>query len=101
MTKIISIKLEKHIVPTGSCGTGYSEPDVFEIIDEDKNKTKVVIDIWYRCPDDIIKVFKQEMDKTFPEGYNFDETFDMYLDEIANKTCPYSKEKIYENSRNK
>ena len=49
--KIIDINFIRHIVPNCSSGTGYSEPDVFEITFDNGFKTECLIDCWYR-PDD-------------------------------------------------
>ena len=49
--KIIDIKFIRRIVPNCSSGTGYSEPDVFEITFDNGFKTECLIDCWYR-PDD-------------------------------------------------
>ncbi len=45
--KITSIKLDKHIIPEGSCGTGYSCPDKFTITTSNGNNIILYIDIWY------------------------------------------------------
>ena len=44
---ITNIEFIEHIVPKGSCGTGYSEPDKFNITFENGQTKKVLIDIWY------------------------------------------------------
>ena len=44
---ITDIKFIRRIKPNGSSGTGYSEPDVFEITFDNGFKTKCLID--YVC----------------------------------------------------
>lgn len=83
--KITDIKFIKHIVPQGSSGTGYSEPDVFEVTFNNRFKTKCLIDCWCR-PDDR-KVFAEAigdlaMDKILFVD-NIEEAYQMYKDEKA------------------
>jgi hypothetical protein len=42
MKKIVSFKKLEHIVPGSSCGTGYSEPDKFEVTLDNGKKYKVL-----------------------------------------------------------
>lgn len=47
--EILSFKKIEHKVPKGGSGTGYSEPDVFEVTIKDGDETfkkNVNIDIW-------------------------------------------------------
>ena len=94
--KILSIKFKKHIMPNGSCGTGYSEPDIFEI--ETDIVTKLVyIDIWYRTKDEYYSIFSEAIKNAFERCYshfadqidvkcrNMDEAFDMYIKELKHK----------------
>lgn len=85
-----------------SCGTGYSEPDVFNIeFDKGGERYQVtkLIDIWC-CPKEQIKdAFAKQMN-----GYgaffvhvidNMDEAFSMFLDELEkNRLCPWKKSEI-------
>ena len=81
--KITDIKFIRHIVPNGSSGTGYSEPDVFEVTFDNGFKTKCLIDCWYR-PDDR-QVFAEEiadlaMNKILFVD-NIEESYQMYKEE--------------------
>lgn len=81
--KITDIKFIRHIVPNGSSGTGYSEPDVFEIIFDNGFKTKCLIDCWYR-PDDR-QVFAEAIESLAMNNIlfvdNIEEAYQMYKDE--------------------
>lgn len=98
--KITSFKKIKHLTPNACSGTGYSEPDLFEMkyIDENGEEfsKNVWIDIWYYTPGMIKSEFTKCMRNRFGAkvNYNFDEAYDMYLDQIAEKSCPYTKEEI-------
>lgn len=80
---ITDIKFIKHIVPKGSSGTGYSEPDVFEITFDNGFKTKCLIDCWYR-PDDK-EVFVEAISNLAMNNIlfvdNIEEAYQMYKDE--------------------
>ena len=98
--KITEFKKIEHCRPNASSGTGYSEPDLFEMkyINEDGEEfsSRVWIDIWYYTPDMIKGEFSKKMRNKFGAkiNYNFDEAYSMYLDEVAEKSCPYTKEEI-------
>ena len=104
MKKIVSFKKIEHYVPGGSCGTGYSEPDKFEVTLNNGKKYKVWIDIWYRPISSIKECFVEGMNRVEEDdgyklnkvfnSYNFQEAFKMYVDEIAETSCPYTKEEI-------
>ena len=88
--KVISLKLRNHLTPNGSSGTGYSEPDLFDIRLENGSMTDLMVDIWY-CPSFAIKnVFEEAVNEEFADNPidNLDEMWDMYLNEIAEYTCP-------------
>lgn len=53
--KIESLKHIKHIQPSSSCGTGYSEPDLFEATDSEGNVYNFYIDTWYASGEDAIR----------------------------------------------
>lgn len=80
---ITDIKFIRHIVPKGSSGTGYSEPDVFEITFDNGFKTKCLIDCWYR-PDDR-QVFAEAISNLALDNMlfidNIEEAYQMYKDE--------------------
>ena len=81
--KITDIKFIRHIVPGGSSGTGYSEPDVFEVTFDNGFKTKCLIDCWYR-PDDK-QVFVEAISSLAMNDIllvdNIEEAYQMYKDE--------------------
>ena len=82
--KIVKFEYVKTHVPGGSCGTGYSEPDIFHVTCEDGFETNVWIDIWY-LPEKYVKEwFEKGMREKFgePSDYNFDEAFKMYLEAL-------------------
>ena len=91
--KIHSIKKVEHFVPKGSCGTGYSEPDKFIVTYDDNKTTTVWIDIWYRPLDMIYEQFIKGMKEAF-DNFNTLEAFNMYIDEVAETSCPYTKEQL-------
>lgn len=94
--KIKSIEKIKHIVPKSSGGTGYSEPDLFNVTLADGTNAKVYIDIWYMSVDKIRYEFIYALRKKFEycSIKNIEEAYKMYVDEIAEKSCPYTKEEI-------
>ena len=95
--KATSIKYFETLIPGGSCGTGYSQPDRFIITFENGSSIKVLIDIWYRTPDGIKEEFLRGINRVLDIIHidNLDELFSMYVDEIVkNRCCPYTKEQI-------
>jgi len=94
--KVKSIQFLEHFTPNMSCGTGYSEPDTFEVTLDDDSVHKLVVDIWYR-PDDYIYIeFKESFEKKFKNKCeNFRDAYIMYVNEICDKgLCPYTKEQL-------
>jgi len=94
--KIISFKKIKHLVPNASSGTGYSEPDLFEVECDNGVKKKIYIDIWYVPVNGIYREFKNGIREKFTliSIDNLFEAYNMYLDEIVGTSCPYTKEEI-------
>ena len=94
--KIVSLKKQKHITANMSSGTGYSDPDWFVAKLDNGVLTDLWIDIWYRPRDAIKNCFDEAINEKFPSGSieNIDEVWNMYLDEIAEHSCPYTKEEI-------
>lgn len=80
---ITDIKFIRHIVPNGSSGTGYSEPDVFEVTFDNGFKTECLIDCWYR-PDDR-QVFAEAIERLALNNMifidNIEDAYQMYKDE--------------------
>lgn len=93
--KVISIKLKRHIVPGGSCSTGYSECDKFDVTFDNGKRKPLFVDIWYIPIDCIGKQFVDAFIDAFGLSCNnIEEAYIMYLDEIATKSCPWTKEQI-------
>ena len=92
--KIVSIKLLEHIVPNCGSGTGFSEPDKFHITCDDGTERDVWIDIWCWPKNGIKKMFLEGIGEHFNGIKNIDEAWEMYVSEIANKSCPWSKKEI-------
>lgn len=98
--RVNSIRLLEHIMPEGcSGGTGYSQPDRIMLVWADGTKTNLLIDIWYRPIGSIKEVFAEAMGSFNIE--NFEEAYEMYVDEIAMKSCPWTKEQILNATNNK
>lgn len=85
---IKSIKFLKHIQPNRSCGTGYSEPDEFEVETTRGIKFNIYIDTWYVNDENKIhNIFVKSLKKPIQEGIieNIEEAYDMYINELKNK----------------
>ena len=79
--KITSFELVEHIVPKGSCGTGYSEPDRWLVRTDDGGAKLVIIDVWYQSEDGIRKEFEMAIKKAFGNSIsNMWEAYNMYYD---------------------
>lgn len=91
--RIISINYSRSIVPEGSCGTGYTQPDYWIVELDDRSKYKVCIDIWYRPIASIKKEFLASLGK-LRNAENIEDAFEMFVSQIANKRCPWSEEEI-------
>lgn len=74
--KIKECKFIEHVAPNMSCGTGYSEYDIFLITLEDGRMKKVYVNMWY-VPED-------KMKSTVREALEHQLRFDMgdHIDEI-------------------
>lgn len=74
--RIKECKFIEHVAPNMSCGTGYSEYDVFLITLEDGRMKKVNVNMWY-VPED-------KMKSTVREALERQLRFDMgdHIDEI-------------------
>jgi len=93
--KVISIEYIDRIIPDMSCGTGYSEPDIFEVTFDDGTTENLMVDIWYLPLEFIREEFITSWGKKFEfDVDNLEEAFEMYVDEIAETSCPYTKEEI-------
>jgi len=94
--KVISLKHLEHFTPNCSCGTGYSEPDTFEVTLDDDSVHKLVVDIWYRPSECIYGEFKESFENKFKKKCeNFRDAYIMYVNEICDKgLCPYTKKQL-------
>lgn len=88
--KITEINFIKTIIPKGSSGTGYSQPDVFEIAFDNGFKTECIIDCWYR-PDD-----KEVFIKSIEELLN---KYTLFVDNVEEAYQMYKNEKMFNKSR--
>lgn len=89
--KIKECKFIEHVAPNMSCGTGYSEYDVFLITLEDGCTKKVSINMWY--------VPKDKMKSTVLEALGRQLKFDMgdHIDEITVDNIDETYEMMYGN----
>ena len=89
--KIKECKFIEHVAPNMSCGTGYSEYDVFLIILENGLTKKVSINMWY--------VPKDKMKSTVREALKQQLRFDMgdHIDEIMVDNIDEAYEMMYGN----
>lgn len=88
--KITKIELLEHLVPNGSCGTGYSEPDKFHITISTGYETNIWIDIWYLTEDSAEKEFINSLKRKLGKVENIPEAFEMYKEALRKtKYCPY------------
>ena len=101
--KITAFKYLKTFKPHGSCGTGYSEPDIFEVTLDNGSTINMAVDTWYRPASMIYGEFKSAIDWANGHSYalrgnpvdNMQEAYEMYVDEaIAHKCLPYTKEQL-------
>ena len=95
--KILSIEYIETYKPNCSCGTGYSEPDIYRIVCDsnlyendiwhaDSNEKKIWIDTWYVSGDDNIKkIFIKEINEQIGNVENLEEAFNMYLNSKTSK----------------
>ena len=84
---IKNIKFLEHIRPNISCGTGYSEPDKFEVETTKGIKYNIYVDTWYVSDEaDIKKIFIRALKYHILEGDidNIEEAYKMYQREMKN-----------------
>ena len=88
--KVVSLKHLEHFTPSGSCGTGYSEPDKFHITCNTGYETDIWIDIWYLTEDSAEKKFTETLKREFDNVENIPEAFELYKDALrTSSSCPY------------
>jgi hypothetical protein len=96
--KVTVLKYLKTFKPHGSCGTGYSEPDIFEVTFDNGETVHMAVDTWYRPASMIHEEFLSAIDWQQFKGVlvdNVEEAYRMYVDEaIAHKLFPYTKEQL-------
>ena len=101
--KVTAFKYLETFKPHGSCGTGYSEPDIFDVTLDNGEIIKMTVDTWYRPADMIYGEFKSAIDWANGHSYalignpieNLQEAYGMYVDEaIAHELFPYTKEQL-------
>lgn len=82
--RIKECKFIEHVAPNMSCGTGYSEYDVFLITLEDDRTKKVNINTWYvpkdRMKSTVQKALEQQL--RFDMGDHIDEITVDNIDEV-------------------
>jgi len=94
--KILSIKYLKTLIPNGSSGTGYSEPDKFHIVcDEnlykndiwhsDSNEKDIWIDTWYLSGSSVKRKFIETIKEKIGDIDNIEEAFEMYKQSFKKK----------------
>ena len=77
--KIVDIYHIDHIKPNMTCGTGYSEPDIFRVICDNGEEDDVVIDTWYVPFENVKNIFERAILGAFGETCeNIDDAFEMY-----------------------
>ena len=88
--KITKISYLERYRPNMSCGTGYSEPDIFQVICDNGTAKNVWIDIWYCSEEGSISEFYETMKEEFPDCKNLDEAFEMWRTALKGAgACPY------------
>ena len=89
--KIIKIEFIEHIVPNGSCGTGYSEPDKFHIYGDNGLETNILVDIWYKQEKYVKREFINGLRWAgWDNCENIDEAFEMYINALLpTNSYPY------------
>lgn len=92
--KIKSIRYIKTLAPEGSGGTGYSQPNYFEVELESGDQRRIEIDIWYIPAEMIRSKFISSLWQ-LGEIDNLEQAYEMYVDEIiTNRLCPYNKNEL-------
>lgn len=82
--RIKKCKFIEHVVPNMSCGTGYSEYDVFLITLEDGRAKKVYVDMWYVPEDKMKSTVREALERQlrFDMGDHIDEIIVDNIDEV-------------------
>ena len=82
--RIKECKFIEHIAPNMSCGTGYSEYDVFLITLEDGRTKKVNVNMWYVPEDNMKSTVREALEQQliFDMGDHIDEIVVDNIDEV-------------------
>lgn len=82
--KIKECKFIEHVTPNMSCGTGYSEYDVFLITLEDGRAKKVYVNMWYVPEDKMKSTVREALERQlkFDMGDHIDEIMVDNIDEV-------------------
>ena len=82
--KIKECKFIEHVAPNMSCGTGYSEYDVFLITLEDGRAKKVNVNMWYVPEDKMKSTVREALGRQlrFDMGDHIDEIIVDNIDEV-------------------
>lgn len=59
--EIIKVEYKGILIPKSSCGTGYSEPYIYELTNKYNCKYKIYIDIWYKSNNQISNTIQDEI----------------------------------------
>ena len=94
MARIVGFTYLSTFRPGGSSGTGYSEPDFYdveiELSDRIRITRKVCIDLWYRPSDLVYEQYREGL-KHIIHKYgitNYDDSFSLFFKEAVSK-CGY------------
>lgn len=82
--RIKECKFIEHVAPNMSCGTGYSEYDVFLITLEDGRTKKVNVNMWYVSEDKMKSTVREALERQlkFDMGDHIDEIMVDNIDEV-------------------
>ena len=82
--RIKECKFIEHVAPNMSCGTGYSEYDVFLITLGDGRTKKVSVNMWYVPEDKMNSAVQEALDRQlkFDMGDHIDEIIVDNIDEV-------------------
>lgn len=82
--RIKECKFIEHVAPNMSCGTGYSEYDVFLITLEDRRTKKVNVNMWYVPEDKMKSTVREALERQlkFDMGDHIDEIMVDNIDEV-------------------
>lgn len=91
--KVSKIDYIESSTPSGS-GTGNSVADKFRVTCDDGHEVDMWVDIWYVHPNAIRERFEQSIKAVLGYCENASEAFELYLDIVCGKCCPYNKQEV-------